>query len=327
MYTRYIDDVFMLWTGSREAFIDMMHQVNLMNDSIKFTFDIQAETINFLDVKIVRKDGTFITSIYQKPTDVNILLLASSHHPKPLKNGLPYSQYLRILSLKMTLKDLIYPNNPKKREEIARLHCELLHCMRRNFQLTKKLILILNKHFGCQLRIPEIKDNASIKENCHNFIKNMTDIQDEVQKIDNQLKILLEPTLYEKLHDIKESESSKIEIAQKVVSIILSKATASTTAFIVKLISSNITTVLANKLITLLAEIGASVLGAVGIAVLGLGIDVIIGAILGAVERDQLERSVKEYEMYLAEFKPASESYQDAILCVTSKLENMFQPE
>ncbi|XP_075043539.1 single-pass membrane and coiled-coil domain-containing protein 3 [Mixophyes fleayi] len=231
----------------------------------------------------------------------------------------------QILLFKMTLKDLIYPNNPKKRDEVARLHFQLLHCMRGNFQQTKQLILTLNKHFDCQLGIPEIRDNASIKENCDTFIKNMADIQEQVQKIDDQLKIILEPILYEKLHDIKESEPNKIEIAQKVVSVILSKATTSASAVIVKLISSNITTILANKLMTLLAQIGASVLGAVGIAVLGLGIDVIIGAILGAVERDKLECSVKEYEMYLADFKPASEAYQEAILSVTSKLENMFQ--
>ncbi|MEE6513935.1 hypothetical protein FKM82_021812 [Ascaphus truei] len=225
----------------------------------------------------------------------------------------------------MTLKDLIYPNNPKRRDEVTQLHQQLLDCMAENFQQTNKLILSLNKHLQCQLNPTEMRRSGTIKENCDIFIKSMAEIQQEVQKIDGQLRSLLEPTHYQKLHELKGPETQKIEIAQKVVSVILGKATSTASAIIVKLISSNVTTVIINKLVTLLAQISASVLGTVGVAVLGLGIDVIIGAILGAVERDKLEASVKEYETYLAEFKPASESYQEAIVSVTLKLEEMFQ--
>ncbi|XP_053548455.1 single-pass membrane and coiled-coil domain-containing protein 3 [Bombina bombina] len=227
----------------------------------------------------------------------------------------------------MSLKNLLYPNNPKRREEVSRLHRQLLDCMASNFQQTNKLILALKKHLGCQISPIEMKYNSTIKENCNIFIKTMEEIQQEVQKIDEQLKTLIEPTLYQKLHDLKEPEPQKVEIVQKVISVIMGKATATASAIIVKLVSSNITNLIVNKLVTLLAQIGASVLGSLGITLLGLGIDAIICAILGAVERDQLETSMKEYEESLAEFKPASETYQQAIVRVITALEEMFNSE
>ncbi|KAM4614415.1 single-pass membrane and coiled-coil domain-containing protein 3-like [Discoglossus pictus] len=227
----------------------------------------------------------------------------------------------------MALKHLIYPNNPKRREEVDRLHHQLLDCMADNFQQTNLLISVLNNHLSCRISPTEMKRNATIKENCDIFIKTMGEIQNEVQKIDEQLKSLLEPTLYQKLHDLKETEPHKVEIAQKVLSVILGKATATASAIIVKLVSSKITTVIVNKLVTILAQIGASVLGTLGVTLLGLGIDAIISAIMGAVERDQLENSVKEYETYLTDFKPASETYQEAIMKVTSKLGEMAHPQ
>ncbi|XP_069495787.1 single-pass membrane and coiled-coil domain-containing protein 3 [Ambystoma mexicanum] len=225
----------------------------------------------------------------------------------------------------MSLRHLLYPNNPKRREEVIHLHQELLSCMSANASATNRLIQALNNNLHCHLAPIDLKRSSTIKENCDAFITRMTEIQQEVQKVDEKLKAALEPTLYQKLHDIKESEPQKMEIVQKVLSVILGQATAAASAIMVKLIGSNVTTVIVNQLLALLAQISASVLGTIGVAALGLGIDVIIGAILGAVERDQLEASIKEYESCLDQFKPASVTYQQAIRDVTSQLEGTFQ--
>ncbi|XP_078526201.1 single-pass membrane and coiled-coil domain-containing protein 3 [Lissotriton helveticus] len=225
----------------------------------------------------------------------------------------------------MTFRHLLYPNNPKRRDEVIHLHQELFSCMSANVSATNRLIQLLNNNLHCQLAMVHLQHDRTIKENCDMFILRMTEIQQEVQKIDEKLKSTLEPSLYQKLHDIKELEPHKIDIAQKVLSVILGQATTAAGAIIVKLIGSNVTTVIVNKLLALLAQISASVLGTIGVAALGLGMDVIVGAILGAVERDQLEASIKEYESYLDEFKPASETYQSAIRSVTLQLEDNFQ--
>ncbi|KAJ1083247.1 hypothetical protein NDU88_003406 [Pleurodeles waltl] len=224
----------------------------------------------------------------------------------------------------MTFRHLLYPNNPKRRDEVIHLHQELFNCMSANVGATNRLIQVLNSNLHCKLAKIDLQYDRSIKENCDMFILRMTEIQQEVQKIDEKLKATLEPNLYQKLHDIRESEPEKIEIAQKVLSGILGQATTAAGAIIIKLIGSNVTTVIVNKLLALLAQISASVLGTIGVAAFGLGIDVIVGAILGAVERDQLEASIKEYESYLDEFKPASETYQSAIRSITFQLEEKF---
>ena len=45
----------------------------------------------------------------------------------------------------------------------------------------------------------------------------------------------------------------------------------------------------------------------------GIAVDVIIGSILGAVERDQLESALKSLQSQVEEFIPASEEYTDSI--------------
>nr|XP_006125946.1 single-pass membrane and coiled-coil domain-containing protein 3 [Pelodiscus sinensis]XP_014430468.1 single-pass membrane and coiled-coil domain-containing protein 3 [Pelodiscus sinensis] len=218
----------------------------------------------------------------------------------------------------MALSDLLYPDNPKRRQEVIRLHQELLDCMLVNFHATDELIALLNTHLGCTIAQIKMEKGGTIKENCDIMIRAMSEVQQEVWKIDKEMKEILEPMLYHKLYDIKEPEMEKIAIAHKVFSVVLGEATSIAGMVAVKLISSNIIIVAVNKLAALLAQIGASVLGGVGITILGLGIDMILQAILGAVERDQLLASVKSYEEHLAEFKMASEKYQQAITEVTS---------
>ncbi|CAM2098111.1 single-pass membrane and coiled-coil domain-containing protein 3 [Caretta caretta] len=218
----------------------------------------------------------------------------------------------------MALSDLLYPDNPKRRQEVIRLHQELLDCMLVNFHATDELIAVLNAHLGCTIAQIKMEKGGTIKENCDIIIQAMSEIQQEVWKIDKKMKEMLEPMLYQKLYDIKEPEMEKIAIAHKAFSIVLGEATSIAGMVAVKLIGSNMIIIAVNKLVTLLAQIGASVLGGIGVAILGLGIDMILQAILGAVERDQLLGIVKSYEEHLVEFKAASEKYQRAITEVTS---------
>uniref|UniRef100_A0A8D0L3N6 Single-pass membrane protein with coiled-coil domains 3 n=1 Tax=Sphenodon punctatus TaxID=8508 RepID=A0A8D0L3N6_SPHPU len=220
----------------------------------------------------------------------------------------------------MALSDLLYPDNPKRHREVISLHQELLHCMLVNFHATNELIIVLNTHLGCSIAPIMMKEDGTIKKNCDIIIQAMSEIQQEVCKIDKEMKEKLEPMLYQKLCDIKQPELEKIEIARRVVSVILGEATAVAGMVAVKLIGSNIIIVAVNKLVALLAQIGASVLGSIGIGILGLGIDMILHAILGAVEKDQLLAAIKSYEEHLAEFKTASEKYQCAITEVTTLL-------
>lgn len=226
---------------------------------------------------------------------------------------------------RMKLSDLLYPNNPKRRQDVIDLHQQLLACMQLNFKATNELIGALNAHLGANMIHIKMKAGSTIKENCDIIIQAMNDIQQELGNFDKGMKEKLEPVIYQKLYDIKQPELEKIATAHKIVSIVLGEATATAGAIVVKLIASNIIKVTVNKLATLLAQIGVSVLGGIGISVLGLGIEVILHAILGAVERDHLLTCIQSYEQHLAEFKEASEIYQCAINEVSALVKDKAQ--
>ncbi|XP_077195358.1 single-pass membrane and coiled-coil domain-containing protein 3 [Paroedura picta] len=213
----------------------------------------------------------------------------------------------------MKLSDLLYPNNPKRRQDVIDLHQQLLACMQLNFKATNELIGALNAHLEAKIIHIKMKEGGTIKENCDIIIQAMCDIQQTLVNFDKEIKEKLEPVMYQKLYDIKQPELEKIATAHKIVSIVLGEATATAGAVVVKLIGSNIIKVMVNKLAALLSQIGLSILGGIGISVLGLGIEIILHAILGAVERDHLLACIQSYEQHLAEFKDASETYQCAI--------------
>ncbi|XP_053107387.1 single-pass membrane and coiled-coil domain-containing protein 3 [Hemicordylus capensis] len=225
----------------------------------------------------------------------------------------------------MNLSDLLYPNNPKRRQDVIALHQELLDCMQLNFKATNELIGTLNTHLGTRITHIKIKENGTVRENCDIIIRAMKEIQQEVWKFDKQMEEKLEPVLYHKLYDIKQPELEKIAIANRILSLILGEATATASIVAVKLICSNIVTVTVSKLVALLAHIGVSVLGGIGISILGLGFDTILHAILGAVERHNLLVSIQSYEQHLAEFKDASETYQCAITEVSALVKGKGQ--
>ncbi|XP_012880542.1 PREDICTED: single-pass membrane and coiled-coil domain-containing protein 3 [Dipodomys ordii] len=217
----------------------------------------------------------------------------------------------------MAQSDFLFPDNPRRRQEVARLHQQLLGCLLDSFQATNELIGVLNTHLGCRLPPIEMRRQGTIKENCDAVIEAVRGIQTELQQVDQALRDKLEPTLYQKLRDVKEKETDKVAIVQKVISAILGEATAAASAVAVRLVGSGATEGLLHKLAAALGHIGASLLGSVGVAVLGLGLDLIVRAILGAVEKSQLQAAIKSYEAHLVEFKSASDRYHRAIAEVT----------
>ncbi|CAJ0961582.1 unnamed protein product [Ranitomeya imitator] len=94
---RFIDDTLVLWRGDACSFSDFVAYLNTTIEGLFFTFEIGGQSINFLDVNICRQmDGSLSTTIFRKPTATNSLLRWESHHPPPLKRGIPKGQFLRL---------------------------------------------------------------------------------------------------------------------------------------------------------------------------------------------------------------------------------------
>ena len=67
-----------------------------MHPTIKFTAEWSKTSINFLDVTVSLIEGVIETDLYVKPTDSHQYLQSSSCHPFHCKEGIPYSQALRL---------------------------------------------------------------------------------------------------------------------------------------------------------------------------------------------------------------------------------------
>lgn len=97
LYLRYIDDIFMIWKGSRQELEAFITEINSVHNSIKFEVNFSKRSVNFLDTTVTfTPDHSIKSSLYQKPTDRHNFLHHKSYHPSSTKKSLPYSQALRI---------------------------------------------------------------------------------------------------------------------------------------------------------------------------------------------------------------------------------------
>jgi hypothetical protein len=102
IWWRYIDDIFFIWNedeASLNEFLEFSQNFSdeqKMSSTIKFTASQSTEEVNFLDVRVMLKNGKISTSVYSKPTDSHLYLSQTSNHPRHMINNIPKSQFLRL---------------------------------------------------------------------------------------------------------------------------------------------------------------------------------------------------------------------------------------
>ena len=95
MFFRFIDDLFMIWTGAEQELLDFMSNLNKKHPSIKFKFKYSQTKIEFLYVLVYKGHNNRLqTTIYRKEMDRQSYPDARSERPKLLKNRMPYSHAL-----------------------------------------------------------------------------------------------------------------------------------------------------------------------------------------------------------------------------------------
>ncbi|KAJ1203698.1 hypothetical protein NDU88_007479 [Pleurodeles waltl] len=90
---RYIDDILLIWTGTREDVTMFVDWLNALNPFLRLTSTIGDIELSFLDILISEKDGFLKTEVIYKPTDRNNLLQFHSFHPRSLKENLPVGNF------------------------------------------------------------------------------------------------------------------------------------------------------------------------------------------------------------------------------------------
>lgn len=217
----------------------------------------------------------------------------------------------------MSWIDLFYPDIPKKREDLIRKNQKIVDLMDSNFYATNQLIDVLNKHYHYSFKRIELNRDDTVKKNCDVLIERIHEIQKKVDEIDQELKEKLEPELYEKLKNM----SITVDDFEKIAHIVEGTTGAVTFVATVALgILINKGMVLIN-LISKIGKIATGLVGSVALAVVIMGIEMIVEAILGIYERDELEKALKEYDVVLDEFEPKSREYEEVIIEVKVTLQ------
>ena len=100
-----MDDGFIALPREIDPYL-LKNALNELDESIKFTMELghkvseprNIETLNFLDIKIILVEGTFIsTDIYYKETNPHKYLDFNSAHPSHIKESIPFNLAKRII--------------------------------------------------------------------------------------------------------------------------------------------------------------------------------------------------------------------------------------
>lgn len=100
-YLRYLDDIWGIWTGTREEFDQFIDILNTHDPSIKLKYEVNEQSIDFLDTTVYKGPSFALNQrlevkVFFKKTDTHALLYKSSFHPKHTFKGLVKSQLLRF---------------------------------------------------------------------------------------------------------------------------------------------------------------------------------------------------------------------------------------
>lgn len=100
-YLRYLDDIWGIWTHSREEFDSFLAVLNSHHPTIKLQAVLDDTSIDFLDTTTFKgpkfsQTGRLDLRVYVKPTDTHALLHKGSFHPTHTFRGILKSQILRF---------------------------------------------------------------------------------------------------------------------------------------------------------------------------------------------------------------------------------------
>lgn len=101
-WKRFIDDIFVIWTGSKEEFKKLMEEANSLHETIKFTYEVSESETVFLDTIVYkgrRFESTGILDLrtHIKVTNKQLYVHANSYHPLSVKKAIAKGEATRYL--------------------------------------------------------------------------------------------------------------------------------------------------------------------------------------------------------------------------------------
>lgn len=98
VYRRFIDDIFLLWTGSYDHLIDFITDLRSRDPLIQFTRVISSTSVDFMDISIsLDRDRTISYTLYSKPLNNYLFVPAHSYHRPHTLSAFIRAELLRRL--------------------------------------------------------------------------------------------------------------------------------------------------------------------------------------------------------------------------------------
>ena len=102
LWKRFIDDIFVIWTGSASEFTTYINTINQLHHTIKFTYELSETELTFLDITLYKGDRFDRNQILDvrthiKPTNKQLHIHASSYHPPTTINAISKGEVNRYL--------------------------------------------------------------------------------------------------------------------------------------------------------------------------------------------------------------------------------------
>jgi hypothetical protein len=105
-YTRYVDDILIVYNSTQITPEIINDQINKIHPNLNFTpTQEQNNTINFLDLLLIRQPTTIDNDIFRKPTTTDTTINFISNHPTEYKMAAYRHLIHRILTLPLTTKE------------------------------------------------------------------------------------------------------------------------------------------------------------------------------------------------------------------------------
>ena len=148
LFKRFIDDIFLLWGGTKRQFKMFVDDLNKHTAIYGISFGDYSlgKSVDFLDTTLTIDSEGFITyTLFKKPTDSRLYLKVGSFHPAHVFPSVAYSQMLRVWKRNDTsegasknIEDLKLDLEKcgHKRDELDVLHKKLL-----TNTITKKAVI------------------------------------------------------------------------------------------------------------------------------------------------------------------------------------------
>lgn len=109
LFYRFLDDIFFIWTGTRQELFEFEQFLNSIIPNIKVNLTISETEVDFLDTTVFKynqdTDTTLQTKVFFKSTDTHQLLHSTSFHPPHTTSGILKSQVIRFKRLSSFKKD------------------------------------------------------------------------------------------------------------------------------------------------------------------------------------------------------------------------------